>query len=164
MFLYVFKETFRKLYITRQFLGLRMRNFQDINFIWTRTCREIFKYALVYLWALCILFILTSQLMANFKTTKNIFNFFLIALTRLLHKVSRNKCIFVFPKILLTNKSARVNTSQHESTEVHHASIRVWYNSIRINTNLKRVNTSLTWVNTNQKESKTGLNQALLKF
>ena len=45
MFPYVCKQTFRKLfgYITREFLGLRMRNFQIIIFLWTRTYREIFK-------------------------------------------------------------------------------------------------------------------------
>ena len=34
LFLYVRKQTFRKLYgyITRELLGLRMRNFQDITF------------------------------------------------------------------------------------------------------------------------------------
>ena len=34
---------------TREFLGLRMRNFQGIIFILIRTNREIFKSALVYL-------------------------------------------------------------------------------------------------------------------
>ena len=34
---------------TREFLGLRMRNFQGIVFISTRTYSEIFKSALVYL-------------------------------------------------------------------------------------------------------------------
>ena len=50
-FLYVSKQTFRKLYryLTRQFLELRMRNFQGVNFMLTRTYREIFKSALVYL-------------------------------------------------------------------------------------------------------------------
>ena len=40
-----------KLYrrITLEFLGLRMQNFQGINFIWIRTNREIFKSVLVYL-------------------------------------------------------------------------------------------------------------------
>ena len=52
MFLYVCKQTFRKRYryITREFLGLRRQIFQGIIFIWTRTYREIFKSALVYLW------------------------------------------------------------------------------------------------------------------
>ena len=36
-------------WITRKFLGLRKRNFQGIVFIWTQTCREIFKSALMYL-------------------------------------------------------------------------------------------------------------------
>ena len=51
MFLYVCKETFCKFYgyITREFLGLRILIFQGIIFIWTRTYREIFKSALVYL-------------------------------------------------------------------------------------------------------------------
>ena len=35
-------------YINREFLGLRMRNFQGIVFIWTRTYSEKFKSALVY--------------------------------------------------------------------------------------------------------------------
>ena len=35
--------------IVREFLGLRMWNFQGIVFIWTQTYREIFKSALVYL-------------------------------------------------------------------------------------------------------------------
>ena len=35
--------------ITWEFLGLRMRNFQGIIFIWTQTYREIFKSALVNL-------------------------------------------------------------------------------------------------------------------
>ena len=34
--------------ITREFLGLRMRNFESIVFIWTQTYRKIFKSALVY--------------------------------------------------------------------------------------------------------------------
>ena len=52
MFPYVCKQTFRKLYgyITRKFLGLRMRNFQGIILTWRRIYREIFKSALVYLW------------------------------------------------------------------------------------------------------------------
>ena len=46
----LFKK-FKKLHeqITREFEGLRMRNFQGIVFISTQTCREIFKSALVYL-------------------------------------------------------------------------------------------------------------------
>ena len=45
MFLYVCKQTFRKLwgYVTRKFLGLRMRIFEGIIFIWTRTYRERFS-------------------------------------------------------------------------------------------------------------------------
>ena len=35
--------------MTQEFLGLKMRNFQGIIFIWTRTYGEIFKSALVYL-------------------------------------------------------------------------------------------------------------------
>ena len=35
--------------ITREFLVLRMRNFQGIVFIWPQRYREIFKSALVYL-------------------------------------------------------------------------------------------------------------------
>ena len=48
MFLYVCKQTFRKLfgYITREFLGLRVQNFQGIIFIWTRAYKEIFKSAI----------------------------------------------------------------------------------------------------------------------
>ena len=34
--------------ITREHLGLRMRNFQGVIFIWIRANREIFKSALVY--------------------------------------------------------------------------------------------------------------------
>ena len=49
MFLYVCKQTFRKLYryITREFLV--MQDFQVINFIGTQIYREIFKSAFVYL-------------------------------------------------------------------------------------------------------------------
>ena len=51
--MYVCKQIFRKLYgyITREFLGLRMRNFQGMGiiFIRTQTYSEIFKSALVYL-------------------------------------------------------------------------------------------------------------------
>ena len=36
--------------MTWEFLGLKMKNFQDIIFIWIRTYREIFKSASVYLW------------------------------------------------------------------------------------------------------------------
>ena len=39
----------RKRQITREFLGLRMRNFQGIVFICTQTYSEIFKSGLVYL-------------------------------------------------------------------------------------------------------------------
>ena len=42
-------EEIYKLQITREFLGLRMQNFQGIVFIRTLTYREIFKSALVYL-------------------------------------------------------------------------------------------------------------------
>ena len=35
--------------ITREFLGVRMRNFQSIVFISRETYRKIFKSALVYL-------------------------------------------------------------------------------------------------------------------
>ena len=38
--------------ITREFLGLRMRNFHGSAFIWTKTHSEIFKSALVYLYIL----------------------------------------------------------------------------------------------------------------
>ena len=50
MFLYICKQAFCKLYgyITRESLELRMRIFQGIIFIWTRTYKEIFKSALVY--------------------------------------------------------------------------------------------------------------------
>ena len=49
MFLYVCEQTFHKLYgrTTREFLGLRMRNSEDIIFIWIETYRKIFKSALV---------------------------------------------------------------------------------------------------------------------
>ena len=52
MFRYICKQTLRKLYgyMTREFLGFRMQNFQSTIFIWIRTYREIFKSALVYLW------------------------------------------------------------------------------------------------------------------
>ena len=51
MFLYVCKQTFGKLYrcMTREFLELKMRNFQGIIFIWTRTHWEIFESALLHL-------------------------------------------------------------------------------------------------------------------
>ena len=64
MFLYVFKQTFRKVYgyITREFLGLRIRNFQGIIFLWTRTYREIFKSALVYLLFLVFIYFQLSAL------------------------------------------------------------------------------------------------------
>ena len=50
MFLYVCKQTFRNLYgwIAPEFLGLRMRNFQDIILISISKYREIFKSALAY--------------------------------------------------------------------------------------------------------------------
>ena len=50
MFLYVYEQTFRKLYgrMTQKLLGLRMENFQQIVFIWIRKYRKIFKSALVY--------------------------------------------------------------------------------------------------------------------
>ena len=35
--------------ITREFLGLRMRHFHGIAFIWTRTFTKVLKSALVYL-------------------------------------------------------------------------------------------------------------------
>ena len=38
------------MWITREFLRLRIKNFQGITFILTRTYGEIFKSALVYLW------------------------------------------------------------------------------------------------------------------
>ena len=44
------KETYRlQGQTTREFLRWRMRNFQDIVFIWTQTEREIFKSELVYI-------------------------------------------------------------------------------------------------------------------
>ena len=45
-----FQEKY-KLYgqITSEFLVFRMRNFQDIIFLWAQTYRESFKSALVYL-------------------------------------------------------------------------------------------------------------------
>ena len=58
--------------------------------------------------------------------------------------------------------SIRVNTNQHESTQVHHESTRVNTSLTRVNTNLTQVwhestqvNTSPTQINTNQHESKT---------
>ena len=49
MFLYVCKQTFRKFYgyIAREFLRIKIRNFQGIIFVWTRTYWEILKSALV---------------------------------------------------------------------------------------------------------------------
>ena len=44
----LFKK-FTNLTGTREFLALRMRNFQGIVFIRTQTYREIFESALVYL-------------------------------------------------------------------------------------------------------------------
>ena len=45
-----FKEQYKVYgWITQEFLGLRVKNFQDIILKWIRTCREIFKFALVYL-------------------------------------------------------------------------------------------------------------------
>ena len=46
----LFKEKY-KLYgwITQEFIGLGLRNFQGIIFIWIKTYIEIFKSALVYL-------------------------------------------------------------------------------------------------------------------
>ena len=45
-----FKEIYTlHVQITREFFGLRMRNFQGIAFLRTQTYREIFKSALVYL-------------------------------------------------------------------------------------------------------------------
>ena len=51
MFLYVCKQTFPNLcgWITQEFLGLRMRNFQDITLIAITIYGEIFKSTLVYL-------------------------------------------------------------------------------------------------------------------
>ena len=47
----LFKEftNFTGKYLENQ-LGLRMRNFQGIAFLWTQTYTEIFKSTLVYLW------------------------------------------------------------------------------------------------------------------
>ena len=58
MLLYVYKQTFYKLYayITREFLEIRMRNFQGIIFVWTRAYKEIFKSALLYLQIYFLLF------------------------------------------------------------------------------------------------------------
>ena len=46
---YFFKKIQTLERITREFLELRMRNFQGITFILLRTNKEIFKSALVYL-------------------------------------------------------------------------------------------------------------------
>ena len=56
--MYVCKQKFRKLYgyITREFLEIRMRNFQGIIFVWTRAYKEIFKSALLYLQIYFLLF------------------------------------------------------------------------------------------------------------
>ena len=56
-----FWETFR-LYgeITREFLELRMWNFQGIVFIWTQRCREIFKSAFV-----CVPLILVQSIILS---------------------------------------------------------------------------------------------------
>ena len=44
-----FKKTANFAVFTRDLLGLRMRNFQGMNFKLIQTYREIFKSALVYL-------------------------------------------------------------------------------------------------------------------
>ena len=51
LFMYICKQTFRNLYgwITREFLALRRRNFQDFILISIRIHIEIFKSALAYL-------------------------------------------------------------------------------------------------------------------
>ena len=56
--------------ITREFLGLRMRNFQGIAFIWTQAYREIFKSALVYLQELyehVLLYLVLLKILMNSK-------------------------------------------------------------------------------------------------
>ena len=45
----LFKKFTNLRQITREFLGLRMQNFQGIIFISTQTFKEIFKSASVYL-------------------------------------------------------------------------------------------------------------------
>ena len=49
MFLHVCKQTFRKryMYVTRELLGLRMKNFQSIIFMLTQTYREIFIITII---------------------------------------------------------------------------------------------------------------------
>ena len=68
-------------------------------------------------------------------------------------------------------ESTRANTGQHESntspTRVNtnqYELIRVRHDFTRINTIVTGVNTSHIRVNTNQHESKTGLDQILLKI
>ena len=59
-------------YITREFFGLRILNFQGVSFILTQTYKEIFKSALVYL---CSHFIIKIFLIENnFFMINNIFN------------------------------------------------------------------------------------------
>ena len=49
--------------MTREFLGLRMRNVQGIVLIYTQTYRQIFKSALVYLFSM----LFVEQLLSNLK-------------------------------------------------------------------------------------------------
>ena len=49
------------MWITQEFLGLRIGNFQSIIVIWIRTYREIFKSTLVYLWIKSWFFILVLK-------------------------------------------------------------------------------------------------------
>ena len=58
-------------YITREFFGLRILNFQGVIFILTQTYKEIFKSALVYLYAHFIIKIFLIE--NNFFMIKNIF-------------------------------------------------------------------------------------------
>ena len=58
--------------MTREFLGLRMRNIQDVVFIWTRTYGEIFKSALVYLKVILCNFeesLASIQILYSFENT-----------------------------------------------------------------------------------------------
>ena len=59
-----------------------------------------------------------------------------------------------------TRVPTRVNTSQHESTQVRHESTPINTSLTRVNTSLKRVNTSPTQVNTNQHGSKSVLDES----
>ena len=52
--------------MNRELLGLRMRNFRDIIFVWTRVYKAIFKPALVYL----------DKVYIKITKKKNIFLFF----------------------------------------------------------------------------------------